>query len=244
MTPSPSLKVGGNPGPVLKLGQEVKPPVLVLNTTSSSPTLQMSAEDLTAGDPFSNTIPALVFMCLGCLVSVVTVPLSQGSEWVRIPVEQLWADVSSIHPPWMAQEEDVLADAESPAQNPADIEVEQAPPALTPFELLSGVSCPAYFPGDQMSASSSAFDEHIWSKLPEQWQTQATERLEVCGPFESVKPDLIVSQGCIENECGTNDVRFFLTSDAKAAVEIYLDGECLHTSEAGFRYKQLLCAPR
>jgi hypothetical protein len=165
------------------------------------------------------------------------VEFSKGMNAIQV------GDMSALTPPWSAPEEELAAEATvDPIEE--EIAAQQQTQTLAPFELLSGVSCPAYFPGEQASAASLAFDEHIWSKLSEQLQSQATERLEVCGPFALVQKDLIVSQGCVENECGTNEVQFFLTADNKAAVEIYVDGECTHSSEPGFRYKNLLCAPR
>jgi len=242
MNPSPSLHSQVRPGPALTLAQ-TKAPSLVLNAVHSSPALRLSQDGLVAKGDMSHAIPALVFVCLGSLVSIVTLPLSQGSQWARIPVEQMVGDISALTPPW-SEPVDELA-TESMA-DPVELETLSKEPTQTlePFELLTGVSCAAYFPGEQASAESSAFDEHIWRKLPKQLQAQATERLEVCGPFAIVQKDLIVSQGCVENECGTNDVQFFLTADNKAAVEIYLNGECTPSSEPGFRYTNLLCAPR
>lgn len=242
MNASPSLQFEVKPGPALTTGQ-TKAPALVLNATISSPALKISHEAMAVFSDVSHAIPALVFVCLGCLVSIVTVPLSQGSDWARIPVDQWVANMSSFNPPWMnhGEESDTAAQTANTAEE--DMQEQQAK-ALTPIELLTGVSCPAYFPGEQVSEASNAFEEHIWSKLPAEWQAQATERLEVCDPFEPVKPDLIAALGCVQNECGTNDVRFFLTADDKAAVEIYANGQCTHISEPGFRYKKLLCAPR
>ena len=242
MNPSPSLHSQVRPGPALTLAQ-TKAPSLVLNAVHPSPALRVSHAGLAPKGDLSHTIPVLVFVCLGSLVSIVTLPLSQGSHWARIPVEQLVGDMSALTPPWSAPEEELATEATvDPIEE--EIAAQQQTQTLAPFELLSGVSCPAYFPGEQASAASLAFDEHIWSKLSEQLQSQATERLEVCGPFALVQKDLIVSQGCVENECRTNEVQFFLTADNKAAVEIYVDGECTPSSEPGFRYKNLLCAPR
>ena len=242
MNPSPTLHSQVRPGPALILAQ-TKSPTLVLNAVHPSPALRVSHAGLVPKGDVSHAIPALVFVCLGSLVSIVTLPLSQGSQWARIPVEQLVGDMSALTPPWSEPAEELAAEA---TVDPIDegIAAQQQTQTLEPFELLSGVSCPAYFLGEQVSAASSAFDEHIWRKLSVQLQAQATERLEVCGPFALVQKDLIVSQGCVENECGTNDVQFFLTADNKAAVEIYVDGECTPSSEPGFRYKDLLCAPR
>jgi hypothetical protein len=57
---------------------------------------------------------------------------------------------------------------------------------MTPLALLNGVNCSAYFAGDKPSDASSAFDEHIWSKLSKELQDQAVQRLDVCSPFEMV----------------------------------------------------------
>lgn len=242
MNPSPTLHSQVRPGPALILAQ-TNAPSLVLNAVHPSPALRLAQDGLVSKGDMSHAIPALVFVCLGSLVSIVTLPLSQGSQWARIPVEQLVGDMSALTPPWSEPAEELATESTvDPIEE--EIAVQQQTQTLEPFELLSGVSCPAYFPGEQVSAASSAFDEHIWRKLSEQLQAQATERLEVCGPFELVQKDLIVSKGCVENECGTNDVQFFLTADNKAAVEIYVDGECTPSSEPGFRYKDLLCAPR
>ena len=242
MSTSPSLHFVVKPGPTL-ISNQIKAPSLVLDKSTFSPALHISTEGSSSSSDMSHTIPALVFVCLGCLISIVTIPLSQGSEWARIPVEQLMANLSSINPPWREQIGEV-ENASDHAQSTDELVVEQEVQTLTPFELLTGVSCPAYFLGEQPSATSSAFEEHIWNKLPPEIQAQATERLEVCGPFELAKKDLIVSQGCVENECGTNDVRFFLTADDVAAVEIYANGQCTYSSEPSFRYKKLLCVPR
>ena len=242
MNPSPSLHSQVRPGPALILDQ-TKAPSLVLNAVHSSPALRLSQDGLVSKGDMSHAIPALVFVCLGSLVSIVTLPLSQGSQWARIPVEQLVGDISALTPPWSEPAEELATESTA---DPVEVETFSKEPTQTPtpFELLTGVSCPAYFPGEQASVLSSAFDEHIWGKLSEQLQAQATERLEVCGPFELVQSDLIVSQGCVENECGTNDVQFFLTADNKAAIELYINGQCTSSSEPDFRYKNLLCAPR
>jgi hypothetical protein len=115
---------------------------------------------------------------------------------------------------------------------------------MTPLALLNGVNCPAYFAGDKPSDASSAFDEHIWSKLSKELQDQAVQRLDVCSPFEMIEQDLIAAQGCAQHECGTNDVRFYLSADNKAAIEMHVDGQCTQSVESGFRHTNLLCAPR
>ena len=76
MNASPSLQFEVKPGPALTTGQ-TKAPALVLNATISSPALKISHEAMAVFSDVSHAIPALVFVCLGCLVSIVTVPLSQ-----------------------------------------------------------------------------------------------------------------------------------------------------------------------
>ncbi|MFM7698416.1 MAG: hypothetical protein ACKO5X_07240 [Limnohabitans sp.] len=243
MLTSPTLPLEVRLGPSLSLVQ-AKSPALALQPMVAPPVLALPLEVSSTyrGEFSSNTIPALVFVCLGSLVAIVTLPLSQGSQWARIPIQKLIDDATVLVPSW--SEPDVHVDTE-PVQEPAEeITAESPPQAASPFKLLVGVNCSEYFPGDQISASSAAFEEHVWRKLPAELQAQAAERLEVCGPFEPVNDEVIVSQGCVENGCGINDVRFFLTADNKAAIEILSDGQCTPSSEPGFRHQTLLCAQR
>ena len=147
MNPSPTLHSQVRPGPALILAQ-TNAPTLVLNAVHPSPALRVSHAGLAPKGDVSHAIPALVFVCLGSLVSIVTLPLSQGSQWARIPVEQLVGDMSALTPPWSEPAEEL---ATVPTFDPIDEEIaaQQQTQTLEPFELLSGVSCPAYFPGEQ-----------------------------------------------------------------------------------------------
>ena len=241
MGATPELILKAKSGPSLDLAKH-KSPVLTLQSSVAAPVLSMPLQMSTLKADLSHAIPALVFVCLGSLVAIVTVPLSQGSQWARIPVEQLMADATVLMPPWSepAVDTDAVPTAEAMEESVQATQTE----AATPFELLVGVNCSEYLPGEEVSVSAAAFDEHIWRKLPAELQAQAQERLEVCGPFEPIHADVIVSQGCVENGCGVNDVRFFLSADNKAAVEILTDGQCTPSSEPGFRHKNLLCMQR
>ena len=242
MKPAPILQFETPSGPSLTLGK-VTTRALILQTTSASPSLKISPADTAPAHHFSNVIPPLVFIFLGCLVSLVTVPLSQGSQWARLPIDQLIEEIAQLTPPWADPEE---ASEESPlaAVELAETAEDPATPNTLPLVLLKGVNCSAYFPGDKPSDASSAFDEHIWSKLPKELQDQAVQRLDVCSPFEMIKENLISAQGCTQHECGTNDVRFYLSADNKAAIEITVDGQCTQSAESGFRHTELLCARR
>jgi len=237
----PILQFQTKCGPPLNLGK-VNGPALSLQAVSAAPVLRISLTEPSSGPYFSNFIPALVFIVLGCLASLITVPLSQGSQWARLPMDQLIEGIAQLTSPLLNQEED------SSSAPLASVELEETAEvptqSMTPLALLNGVNCPAYFAGDKPSDASSAFDEHIWSKLSKELQDQAVQRLDVCSPFEMVEQDLIAAQGCAQHECGTNDVRFYLSADNKAAIEMHVDGQCTQSAESGFRHTNLLCAPR
>jgi hypothetical protein len=242
MRQPPILQFHATVGPPLIFG-EVTAPALNLQTPSTGPSLNISPSEQATGHHLSNVVPALVFIVLGCLVSAVTVPLSQGSQWARLPIDQWMANMAELTPPWINPEEA----SETPPLASVELEETAETHATTgnsPLVLLNGVNCSAYLPGDKPSVASSAFDEHIWSKLPKETQDQAVQRLDVCTPFEVIKQDLIAAQGCAQHECGTNDVRFYLSADNKAAIEINVDGQCTHSAESGFMHTELLCARR
>lgn len=238
----PTLQFQTTYAPPLRLG-EVNTRALHLQNASAGPSLKISYEIASSGLHFSNVIPALVFIFLGCLVSAVTVPLSQGSQWARLPVDQFFEQIAQFRQPWINQEE---ASEERPlaAAELAEAAEPDAAQNISPLVLLKGVNCSAYFPGDKPSVASSAFDEHIWGKLSKELQDQAVQRLDVCTPFEVIKQDLIVAQGCAQHECGTNDVRFYLSADNKAAIEINVNGQCTQSAESGFMHTELLCVRR
>jgi len=237
----PILQFQTKCGPALNF-DKVKAPTLTLQAASAAPALQISLKDPNSEASFSNVIPTLVFIFFGCLVSFITVPLSQGSQWAKLPVDQWIAAMAQLTPPWINPEEEA---ASAPLASEALEETAEAPTQqIAPLALLNGVNCSAYFPGDKPSDASSAFDEHIWSKLSKDLQDQAVQRLDVCSPFELIKKDLIAAQGCAQHECGTNDVRFYLSADNKAAIEINVDGQCTQSAESGFRHTELLCARR
>lgn len=242
MRQPPILQFHTTVGPPLTYG-EFTAPELHLQTPSIGPSLNITPAQHTTGHSLSNVVPALVFIVLGCLVSAVTVPLSQGSQWARLPIDQWMADMAQLTPPWINPEEA----SETPAlasEELAETAETNATLNTSPLVLLNGVNCSAYLGGNKPSQASSAFEEHIWSKLPKETQDQAAQRLDVCSPFEMVKVDLIAAQGCAQHECGTNDVRFYLSADNKAAIEINVDGQCTHSAESGFMHTEVLCASR
>jgi hypothetical protein len=134
--------------------------------------------------------------------------------------------------------------APDPEPAPAPAPVAVADPFDTPLlASLKGKYCFNFLPSGNDAQAKSVFNRIFWSKLSPELTQMIGERTDVCTPFEAKTEDVIEADGCQKSNCSVNDVRFFINTDGKAALDYTVNGECKSDHEDGFTQTELLCPP-
>jgi len=98
-----------------------------------------------------------------------------------------------------------------------------------------------YLPAGDNAVAKAVFDDLLWRKLSKEWQQKALERLDVCMPFEWQTSEVLSGGGCAKSRCGTEEVKFYVDRFGKAAIDLYINGNCTQVAEEGFARVELLC---
>jgi hypothetical protein len=96
-------------------------------------------------------------------------------------------------------------------------------------------------PGGDNPAASQSFDRLFWSEIGDDLKKHALTRMERCTPFQAVEHDLIMATGCSEKQCLQNDVRFFIDTEGRIAMDFQIEGRCQSAASEGFNYNELMC---
>jgi hypothetical protein len=209
-------------GPVLAMGQQQVGPVL---------TLDAGVQGMHTHSP--NGLVVSMAVALAALTLAVLLPLSQMNQFAT--------DAPAWYETLIAEVKALLGQEEMPAVVEAAVADEVIDATAVSFEPIIGAYCFNYMPNGDNAAAKTFFDEMLWSKLGADWQQKALDRLDVCMPFELQTPEVVSAGGCAKSLCGVEDVKFYINTEGKAAIDMNVNGTCTHVAEEGFTQMHLLC---
>lgn len=230
----PSLPNGAPaPGPVLDPSRVVRGPVLASNQVFGAQLPTVSEL------PFVLAAALLAALSLALLLNLSLLRSGEASEaqpWYLTLIEK----AHRFFPNREEQKEELPAQtAEPQVPPPAD----ELPKDVTAqIAALTGKSCQNFLEDGDDPVAKHAFDQLIWSRLSKEWQDSAAIRLDVCMPFEWQTPNVLSAMACAKGACGTDDVKFYVTSEGKVGVDVTEKGNCTHAFEEGFAPTDVLCS--
>ncbi len=221
-------------GPVLDLASVTHGPSLILGQQSVGPVLTLDAglRDIPANS--SNGLVVTMACVLGALSLAVLLPLSQ--------MNQFDTDEPAWYETLIWQVKSLLGQEELPAAVvEAAVADEVKDASVVSFQPIMGTYCFNFMSSGDNLAAKTFFDDMLWSKLGADWQQKALDRLDVCMPFEMQTPEVGSAGGCAKSLCGVEDVKFYINTAGKAAIDMNIQGNCTYLAEEGFKQVHLLC---
>lgn len=220
-------------GPALDLASVTRGPSLILGQQFVGPALTLDAGLRVIPAHSSNGLVVSMACVLAALSLAVLLPLSQMNQFDTD--EPAWYETLIGHV------KSLLGQEELPAVVEAAVVDEVKDASAVSFQPIMGTYCFNFMPSGDNLAAKTFFDEMLWSKLGADWQQKALDRLDVCMPFEMQTPEVGSAGGCAKSLCGMEDVKFYINTAGKAAIDMNIQGNCTHLAEEGFTQVHLLC---